>query len=524
MRGRAAMMAWRRAVRYCTRNLPRTLLLTAVIALAGATAVVNLTVGNALAAQRRALIARTDAKIVATIADTGEGRGFTADEIGALAGLDNVSRVNRSVAADVSIDGASPVAGAASQTGHGDGADGADGAGLGGEAGDGGGTDTGAGNVGNADDADGGADGRTFAFGVQAYDDWEADGPFAGGQLHLEDGALPRSDDEIVVNGYLARLNGWQVGSTVTLGTAGGCDGSSDLPGAADTAGDCGDGTAKDADGGQPITATIVGLAVSGDESQQSDATPAAARLENQLYASAALAERLDTPICDTLSLYVTDPGAMDDTERRVRAVLGDQADLSVSNTLYEQVMQPLERIAALTGLTSAITLAAALAVSGLLLCLWQRARRREFAVLMSLGHGKPAIVAQVMLEAGLLLAAACLVALPGGVALTSLALPSLLRQADTPSTGDAGGSGNDGTPALAAGAVQDSAGASDAGGVSRTGDATVFGIDLPIGLAPADATLIVGIGGMALAIIVMLSLMPVMRRPLRDLLADAEE
>lgn len=208
-----------------------------------------------------------------------------------------------------------------------------------------------------------------------ASDDPLADGPFADGSYRLSAGSLDLGENGAVINANLAAQNGLNIGDSLTV------KGESER-------------TKK---------LVITGLFLVGNEEKQSDVTLAQARLENQIFTSCKVAADLGAKdIVHTLSVVTHQPEKLDALAASVKKVLGDKAEITTADQLYQQMVAPLLQLAQVMTLLRVLSIGAASVVVTLLLTMWLRGRKREMAVLLSLGERKTALLAQVLLEAGI--------------------------------------------------------------------------------------------------------------------------
>ncbi len=207
---------------------------------------------------------------------------------------------------------------------------------------------------------------------LTAYDDLEADGAFADGQIRLREGRFPEKENEVVVNQLLASLNQWQTGDVITIRS----------------------------EAGKTMEAVISGCFLSGTERNQAEEMNAVYRIENTIYAKPKLVEEIqEEPGYERVFVYLKDPEAMEEAEQILAGILGDKAELSRSDTLYSQMKQPLEQVLRVVRLMLYLTAAAAVIVVTLLLCMWMRSRKKEVAVYISLGEGGRTVFMQMLLE-----------------------------------------------------------------------------------------------------------------------------
>lgn len=215
-------------------------------------------------------------------------------------------------------------------------------------------------------------------------DDLASDGPFADGSYRLQEGQCDVGKDGVIVNAVLAAQNDWQIGDAITIEAA-----------------------------GKTLQLSICGIFSAGNEEKQSANTLALGRIENQLYASA---EQVATfgDAATLVRLYaVSDaPWRLDALAGELQQLFGRRAEITTAAALYEQTAAPLAQLSLVVTLLRTVAVVAAGFVTALLLTMWLRTRRREMAILLSLGTQKRTLFAQVLLEVETVFAASACTAL----------------------------------------------------------------------------------------------------------------
>ena len=221
-----------------------------------------------------------------------------------------------------------------------------------------------------------------------AYDDLELDSAFADEQIRLIEGKLPQKDDEVVVNQFLATQNQLAIGDTITLQT----------------------------DSGMIVKANISGYYLSGTERNQAKEMNSVYRIENTIYGKTELVSNIqDVSGYESISVYLREPESMEDTGESIKDILGDKAELTKADTLFQQMKQPLEQVNRIVCLMLYLTIGTAIIVVTLLLCMWMRSRKKEVAVYISLGEQKASIFMQMLVESFLVFVISTLFAIVSG-------------------------------------------------------------------------------------------------------------
>ncbi len=233
---------------------------------------------------------------------------------------------------------------------------------------------------------------------LSAYDDTEADGVFAEGKYRIlegkkVDGENPRG---ILVDSLLAEANGLQIGDEMEF----------------------------KGENGNRAAGRIEGIFFCGMERKQDDSVMAVHRIENQIFVGHELFEDLyGKQGFSSVSVHIRTPEHLEEFCKEIEEMAGQEAEVTSSDTLYSRLQAPLKQVIRVTAGMLFLTMATAVLVVSLLLCMWMRGRRREFAVFISLGESKFKVLLQVFTEsAGLFvlsapLAAGCAAFLAGKMA-----------------------------------------------------------------------------------------------------------
>lgn len=209
-------------------------------------------------------------------------------------------------------------------------------------------------------------------FDVHGYDELEKDSPFAEHIYRIVEGYFPQSQDEIVINKYLAEKNGIQVGEKILLQTM----------------------------EQQTAEAVVTGFFLVGEEERQTDNVATVNRIENQLYAT--------TDFVNTLSggknfinavVYVNDPELLGSTSGILAEMYEGRAVISTMDNTFQKLNMTIGQTERITFLILLLTILVGCAVAGLLLAMWTRGRKKEIAVLISLGVAKGNIFLQMLSE-----------------------------------------------------------------------------------------------------------------------------
>ena len=288
-----------------------------------------------------------------------------------------------------------------------------------------------------------------------SFDDMETDSPFADQSFRLTEGRLIGPDSRYcaVVNQGFAQANGLKVGDTFSL----------------------------ENEEGKKTTVEIIGEYLAGNETRQEKETLALYRQENQIYIdNTAYLELFGEKGFYKLSAYVSQPELLDSLAGEIQEIVGEKAEVTTSNTLYQQMKAPLTQITRVVSLMRLLAFGTGTAVVSLLLCMWMRSRQKEMAVFLSMGEGKSVIFWQALLESAVVFLIALLGACVLGTAASGWMQELLLATVDT-------------------------------------------GTSLTVSLQAGDIAQLLGIGGAVVGIGVLLSLIPVLRSNPKDILSRME-
>ena len=288
-----------------------------------------------------------------------------------------------------------------------------------------------------------------------SFDDMETDSPFADQSFRLTEGRLIGPDSRYcaVVNQGFAQANGLKVGDTFSL----------------------------ENEEGKKTTVEIIGEYLAGNETRQEKETLALYRQENQIYIdNTAYLELFGEKGFYKLSAYVSQPELLDSLAGEMQEIVGEKAEITTSDTLYQQMKAPLTQITRVVSLMRLLAFGTGTAVVSLLLCMWMRSRQKEMAVFLSMGEGKAVIFWQALLESAVVFLIALLGACALGTAASGWMQKLLLATVDT-------------------------------------------GASLTVTLQAGDIAQLLGIGGAVVGIGVLLSLIPVLRSNPKDILSRME-
>ena len=288
-----------------------------------------------------------------------------------------------------------------------------------------------------------------------SFDDMETDSPFADQSFRLTEGRLigPESQYCAVVNQGFAQANGLKVGDTFSL----------------------------ENEEGKKTTVEIIGEYLAGNETRQEKETLALYRQENQIYIdNTVYLELFGEKGFYKLSAYVSQPELLDSLAGEIQEIVGEKAEVTTSDTLYQQMKAPLTQITRVVSLMRLLAFGTGTAVVSLLLCMWMRSRQKEMAVFLSMGEGKAVIFWQALLESAAVFLIALLGACALGTAASGWMQKLLLATVDT-------------------------------------------GTSLTVTLQAGDIAQLLGIGGTVVGIGVLLSLIPVLRSNPKDILSRME-
>ena len=185
-----------------------------------------------------------------------------------------------------------------------------------------------------------------------------------------------------MVNADFATANGLEIGDQISIQTEDRAEGKT----------------------GRKINVTICGFFLSGNESQQEKTAPAVLRAENQIYLDQGAYEELfGGEGIYKVAVYTEQPEQLDSLAEQIQTIFQDKAEVTTSDTLFQQMKAPLEQITRVVGLMQMMTFLTGLFIVSLLLCMWMRSRQKEMAVLVSMGETKMHLFLQALLESAVL-------------------------------------------------------------------------------------------------------------------------
>ncbi len=233
---------------------------------------------------------------------------------------------------------------------------------------------------------------------LHAYDNTETDGLFAEEKYRLLEGTpITEKRGGVIIDSILADANGLSIGDMLTFRTETG----------ANTSG------------------KIIGIFFSGMERQQENSVMSAYRIENQIFVDHGIFASLFTSYdFSRLSVYAADPDALTTLHQQIESMLGESISITTSDALYQQIQAPLKQIIRITSLILTLIVTTAIIVISLLLCMWMRTRKKEMAVLISLGVSKLDLFLQAITESLFLL----YLAIMGAITCSSLFLNKLMN------------------------------------------------------------------------------------------------
>ena len=233
---------------------------------------------------------------------------------------------------------------------------------------------------------------------LHAYDNTEIDGLFAEEKYRLLEGApITEKRGGVIIDSILADANGLNIGDRLTFRT----------------------------EAGTNISGEIVGIFFSGMERQQENSVMSVYRIENQIFVDHGIFASLFTSYdFSKLSVYAADPDALTALHQQIESMIDESISVTTSDALYQQIQAPLKQIIRITSLILALIVATSIIVIALLLCMWMRTRKKEMAVLISLGVSKLDLFLQAITESLSLL---CL-AIMGAITCSSLFLNKLMN------------------------------------------------------------------------------------------------
>ena len=240
---------------------------------------------------------------------------------------------------------------------------------------------------------------------------------FRTGALTINKGRNIEEEDrgKAVISDWLAEKNHLSVGDTVTLETKEGNFEPTNEP-------------LKT--WGSPVEAEIVGLFHANFSQASSDFTPESCYIENVIYTDMDTYDKMQKNLAEhpyyegameyndkhvTVEFLVEDPAQIDSIIQKIKELPDldlTNMKLEVDDTAYQASARPYRQIRVFAWLLLAVGLCGMGSVLFLVLKLWMQGRKREIAVLYSVGTKKGDILAQMLAECLLVSAAAFMLTL----------------------------------------------------------------------------------------------------------------
>jgi putative ABC transport system permease protein len=207
---------------------------------------------------------------------------------------------------------------------------------------------------------------------IIAYDDLSKDSLFEEGKYKLLEGKIQNlHGDEVIVNHTFAEVNGLAIGDILTIK--------------------------------EDIVVKIVGIFMSNDEENQPKMIASKDRIENQIYISQELMNKInDNPVYTEVYAYVDNPDLIQKMQTKVSDICKEYV-VTNTDTLYQQIKIPIDQVQRIASLIQIITIITSCVITTLILSMWIRARYKEMAVMISLGISKFHIYLQTFLESFIL-------------------------------------------------------------------------------------------------------------------------
>lgn len=207
---------------------------------------------------------------------------------------------------------------------------------------------------------------------IIAYDDLSKDSLFEEGKYKLSEGKIQNlHEDEVIVNHTFAEINDLAIGDTLAIK--------------------------------EDTVVKIVGIFMSNDEENQPKMIASKDRIENQIYISQELMNKInDNPVYTEVYAYVDNPDLIQTMQTKVSDICKGYV-VTNTDTLYQQIKIPIDQVQRIASLIQIITIITSCVITTLILSMWIRARYKEMAVMISLGISKFQIYLQTFLESFIL-------------------------------------------------------------------------------------------------------------------------
>lgn len=150
----------------------------------------------------------------------------------------------------------------------------------------------------------------------------------------------------------------------------------------------------------QAVEAVVTGFFFAGEEERQTENVATVNRIENQLYAATDFVNLLSGEnIFINVAAYVNDPELLENTSGILAEKYEGRAVISTADNTFRKLNMTIGQTERITFLILLLTILVGCAVTGLLLAMWTRGRKKEIAVLISLGVSKGNIFLQMLSE-----------------------------------------------------------------------------------------------------------------------------
>ncbi len=241
---------------------------------------------------------------------------------------------------------------------------------------------------------------------LYGYDDLSQDSRFSELEMKITSGETvkPMSQDSVVINHNLAELNSLQIGDIIEFSK-----------------------------NDRTISGKICGIYKSSIEDKQRENITSFFRIENMVFLSQTLMEQLvNEGNYNKVVLYVQDPEKLEDTVDKVKSLLGEKIEVSTTDTMYEKLKMNLDQIEKITNVILILVVIISVIVITLIYGIWIRDRKKEIAILLSLGKSKVSVFLQICLESFMLFGCSVILAVLVGNIITTWIERALLTWQDS--------------------------------------------------------------------------------------------
>ena len=209
---------------------------------------------------------------------------------------------------------------------------------------------------------------------LQGFDDLAKDSMFARQITQLGEDTLELEWGEVFIHETLATFNGLEENDVITFQT----------------------------EQGDEIIGTIKGIYTYLDPNMENEERmPSMYRFENLIFANLNWMDEFQEEIgYSGAHFYVVNPYIIEETRVGFAEVLkGSSFETGVLDATFRRMSQPLLQTANIVKMILGVSIAATIAIISLLLSLWGKERKKEAALLLSLGESRVSIIIQRILE-----------------------------------------------------------------------------------------------------------------------------